>query len=65
MPENSELYDLSTGESIVSLSQFCSPVDEYCAAFGDRADLFLNYYSFQEGEMKRRTLSHNQWLGRA
>ncbi|MCL0077012.1 acyl--CoA ligase [Dehalococcoidia bacterium] len=61
MTENSELYDLSTGESIVSLSHFSSPTDEYCAAFEDRADLFLNYYSFQEGEVKRRTLTRGEF----
>jgi acyl-CoA synthetase (AMP-forming)/AMP-acid ligase II len=65
VPENSELYDLSTGESVVSLSYFSSPTDEYCAAFEDRAAPFLNYYSFQEGGMNKRALTRGEFWGLA
>jgi len=32
---NTNLYDLSTGKSVNSLTCFPSPIDEYCAAFGN------------------------------
>jgi len=62
MPEyNAKLYGLSTGEAITSLSQFSSPIDEYRAAFEDRANLFLNHYTFPEGEVKKLALTRGEF----
>ncbi len=52
---NSDLYKLSMGESVTSSTGFCSPIDEYRAAFADREHLFLNYYTFQDGDIQKRT----------
>jgi len=61
MPECNELYGLGTGKSITSLSHFSSPIDEYRAAFKNRAHLFLNYYSFQDGQVKKLTLTRGEF----
>ena len=61
MPEYNELYALSTGKSITSLSYFSSPTDEYRAAFKNRAYLFLNYYTFQEGKVKKFALTRGEF----
>ena len=62
MPEyNTRLFDLSTGKPVTSLSHFSSPVDEYRAAFEDRAQLFLNYYTFQEGETNKLALTRGEF----
>ena len=39
--DNTQLYILTTGQSIDSLIPFSSPVDEYRIAFEDRAGLML------------------------
>jgi len=62
MPEyNAKLYDLSTGKSITSLSQFSSPIDEYRAAFEERAHLFLNHYTFHEGQVTKLALTRGEF----
>lgn len=61
MPEDNELYDLSTGKPITSLSSFSSPLDEYRAAFADRTAPFLNYYAFPEGKVKKLTLTREEF----
>ena len=62
MPEFcTKLYDLSNGKSITSLTSFSSPVDEYHAAFEDRAQPFLNYYTFRDGESKKRNLARGEF----
>ncbi|MFC2072488.1 AMP-binding protein [Chloroflexota bacterium] len=58
---NSKVYELSTGESVNSLTCFCSPIDEYRAAFADRTHLFLNYYTFKEGSIQKRTLTRGEF----
>ncbi len=58
---NSDLYKLSTGESVTSSTDFSSPIDEYRAAFADRGHLFLNYYTFQDGEVQKRTLTRGEF----
>ena len=62
MPEyNTTLYSLSTGGTVISLTHFSSPLDEYRAAFEDRAQLFLNYYTSLEGEVKKLTLTRGEF----
>ena len=62
MPEhNTKLYNLSTGKPITSLSPFSSPIDEYRAAFENRAHLFLNYYTFQGGKVRKQTLTRGEF----
>jgi acyl-CoA synthetase (AMP-forming)/AMP-acid ligase II len=62
MPRHSAtLYSLSTGEPITSLSPFSSPLDEYRAAFEDGASLFLNYYTFPEGESRKQSLTRGEF----
>ncbi|MFC2051594.1 AMP-binding protein [Chloroflexota bacterium] len=62
MPEYStKLYDLSTGESITSLIPFSSPRDEYRAAFENRSLPFLNYYTIQNAEVKKETLTRGEF----
>lgn len=61
MAQNSQLYGLSAEEPITSLSQSPSPAGEYCTAFQNRADHFLNYYSYQEGEIKKRILTRGEF----
>ena len=58
---NDELYKLSTGESVTSLICFNSPIDEYHAAFTDRSHLFLNYYTFQDGDVQKYTLTRGEF----
>jgi len=55
------LYELTTGTSITSLTYFSSPIDEYRAAFEDRAHLFLNYYTFQEEQVKKQALTRGEF----
>jgi len=62
MPEyKSELYELSTEKPITSLIPFHSPIDEYHAAFEERAYPFLNYYTFEDGNVERRTLTRGEF----
>jgi len=55
------LYDLSSGESVTSLTDFSSPIDEYRAAFTEREHLFLNYYTFHDGDIQKRTLTRGEF----
>ena len=62
MPEyKAELYELSTEKPITSLIPFHSPIDEYHAAFEERAYPFLNYYTFEDGNVERRTLTRGEF----
>ena len=62
MPEyNTTLYSLSTGGTVISLAHFSSPLEQYRAAFEDRAQLFLNYYTFPEGEVKKLALTRGEF----
>ena len=58
---NTKLYDLSTGKPVTSLSPYSSPIDEYRAAFADRAHPFLNYYAFQDGNIQRCSLTRGEF----
>jgi len=58
---NNELYTLSTGEPVTSLICFSSPLDEYHAAFTDRSHPFLNYYTFQDGAIRKCTLTRGEF----
>ena len=55
------LYILTTGESVDSLTPFSSPVEEYCAAFKERAHPFLEYYSFHGQEIRKQSLTRGQF----
>ena len=58
---NAKLYDLSTGKPITSLTHFSSPIDEYRAAFENRAQPFLNYYTFPEGKVNKLALTRGEF----
>ncbi len=55
------LYELSTGASVTSLSSFSSPLDEYKAAFEDRAQPFLTHYAFDERNIQKHTLTRGDF----
>jgi acyl-CoA synthetase (AMP-forming)/AMP-acid ligase II len=62
MPEHKAgIYELSTGEPVTSLTPFTSPIDEYYAAFEERAYPFLNYYTFKDGVIEKRTLTRGEF----
>ncbi|MFC2063222.1 hypothetical protein ACFLS8_04700, partial [Chloroflexota bacterium] len=62
MPERDPgLYDLTTGGPVTDLTPFPSPADEYRAAFADRAQPFLNYYSFPDGKIVKQTLTRGEF----
>ncbi len=58
---NDSMCWLSTGKAITSLIDFTSPVDEYRTAFNDRTQLFINYYSFQDGQPQKRSLTRGEF----
>ena len=58
---NKNLYDLATGTSVTSLSSFSSPIDEYRAAFEDRAQPFLVYYTFEGRDIQKRALTRGEF----
>ncbi len=57
----SNLYRLSTGDTVTSLSCFSSPSDEYRAAFAEKTEPFLNYYAFEEREVNKITLTRGEF----
>lgn len=57
----SELYDLTTGKPLTSLSPFASPLEEYQAAFEERDHPFVNYYSFGQGQVARSLTRGEFW----
>lgn len=59
------LYTLDSGEAVTSLSPFSSPRDEYLAAFADPEEVFLEYYSFEDRNLKRRVLTRGEFLSLA
>lgn len=62
MPEdNAKLYELTTGKPITLLVDFTSPLDEYRAAFENRGQLFLNYYTFPEGKVEKHSLTRGEF----
>ncbi len=66
MPDDkTNLYSLSTGQKITSLVQFTSPTDEYIAAFEEQNSTFLNYYTFQEGNIQKRVFTRGEFWNMA
>lgn len=59
--DRAKLYELSTGKPVTSLTSFSSPIDEYRAAFEDRTQPFLIYYTFEEGKVQDRTLNRGEF----
>ena len=55
------LYDLSDGTSVTALSSFSSPIDEYRAAFEDRAQPFLNHYTFEGRDIQKRSFTRGEF----
>ena len=60
-PDRKNLYLLSTGKPITSLAPFSSPLEEYRAAFAEREHPFLNYYTFEKGGVRKRSLSRGEF----
>lgn len=60
MPER-DLYSLSNGEPVTTLTPFSCPSDEYRSAFSDRSSVFLKYYSFDEGRVGTRALTRGEF----
>ncbi|MFH1031750.1 MAG: class I adenylate-forming enzyme family protein [Chloroflexota bacterium] len=58
---DAQLYLLTTGQPITSLSPFTSPTDEYAAAFKDGTIPFLNFYSFQGQQIEKRTFTRGEF----
>jgi len=56
-----ELRLLSTGMPVTSLSPYASPQEEYRAAFEDREQPFLEYYSFAGKQIKKRALTRGEF----
>ena len=56
-----ELYRLTTGKSVTSLSHFSSPLEEYQAAFEEPGLPFLNYYTFRQGRVEQRSLTRGEF----
>jgi len=55
------LYELSTGRSVTSLSSYSFPLDEYRAAFEDRAQPFLDHYTFDGRSIQKRGLTRGDF----
>ena len=55
------LYELTTGKPVTSMSPFSSPIDEYRVAFEERALPFLIYYAFQDGKIKKHSLTRGEF----
>jgi acyl-CoA synthetase (AMP-forming)/AMP-acid ligase II len=56
-----ELYNLTTGKALTSLSPFASPLEEYQAAFEERDHPFVHYYTFNEGQTAKRSLNRGEF----
>lgn len=56
-----ELYSLTTGSPVTSLSPASSPLEEYQVAFRERAHPFLNYYTFSQGQVEKRSLTRGEF----
>ena len=52
---------LTTGKSVISLTTFSSPTEEYCAAFENRHFPFLHFYTFKQGTIQKRTLTRGEF----
>ena len=59
--QHHNLYVLSTGTPINLLCPYTTPIEEYRAAFADRIQPFLFYYTFDEGGIKRRIFSRGEF----
>jgi acyl-CoA synthetase (AMP-forming)/AMP-acid ligase II len=52
-----KIYELSTGGPVTALSPYSSPSDEYRAAFEDREQPFLEYYTISGRDIKKQSLT--------
>ncbi|MFC1979395.1 AMP-binding protein [Chloroflexota bacterium] len=52
---------MSTGKSVTSLISFPTPIDEYRSAFEERTQPFLNYYTFEQSNVQKRTLTRGEF----
>ena len=52
---------LTTGKSVISLTTFSSPTEEYRAAFENRHSPFLHFYTFKQGTIQKRTLTRGEF----
>ncbi|MBN1862450.1 MAG: acyl--CoA ligase [Dehalococcoidales bacterium] len=59
--QSGELYRLTTGKPLASLSPFTSPLEEYQAAFAERDHPFINHYSFEPGQVVKRSLTRGEF----
>ena len=59
--DNTNPYQLSDGKQVTSLTAFSSPIDEYRAAFENRDRIFLHYYTFQDEQIQKRTLTRGEF----
>ncbi len=59
--QESNLYELSVGAPVTSLSSYSSPIDEYRAAFEDRAEPFLHHYTFEGRNVHKFTLTRGDF----
>ncbi len=59
--QDNNLYELSTGVPVTSLSSFASPIDEYQAAFENRTEPFLNYYTSNGRNINKFTLTRGDF----
>ncbi|MFC1931075.1 AMP-binding protein [Chloroflexota bacterium] len=55
------LYLLSTGVPVTSLSSYSSPLDEYRAALEDQGQPFLEYYTLSGRQIKKRSLTRGEF----
>jgi acyl-CoA synthetase (AMP-forming)/AMP-acid ligase II len=56
-----DMYLLSTGEPVTSLSTYSSPLEEYRAVFEEREQPFLEYYFFDGKVIKSKALSRGEF----
>ena len=54
-------YTLTTGAPIHEMCLYANPIEEYRAAFADRTQPFLCYYTCEEDDIKKRILSRGEF----
>ena len=56
-----DIYNLTTGKPVTSLTPFASPLEEYRAAFEARQYPFLHYYTSDKGRVEKRSLTRGEF----